>query len=104
MDKSSNNRHFCRIWLLASAMIACAWLLPAYSLAASAASTTRVTVTVEDAIGVEYGKPALDSASGKERGQVTTEFITRTGAATGSERNDGANNPVTEILVTVSNL
>ena len=78
MGNSRRNRQFVRIGLLASAILACAWLLPAdVGMAASSTGSTKVTVNVADAIGVDFGKSALDSARNNRFGQVITEFVTQ---------------------------
>ena len=102
---NSTNRQFCRIWLVAIAIFACALVLPASSLAVSSRGTTRVTVRVEDSVGVGYGDTVTDLGSTNQHAQVLTQIITRDGAKTGRAGEiGGATGPATEILITVSDL
>lgn len=82
MDTASRRKLKIRIVILALAVLICAWLLPAgVGIASSAASSMKVTLTVEDAVGVDYGRSALDSSPVARAGQVITEFVTRTASS-----------------------
>lgn len=82
MDTASSGKQNLRIIILALAVLVCAWLLPTgVGIAASAASSMKVTLTVEDAVGVNYGRSALDSGSVGRPDQVITEFVTRTASS-----------------------
>ncbi|MCL4473494.1 MAG: hypothetical protein M1539_05285 [Actinobacteria bacterium] len=79
MDNSRRNKHLGLVGLLATAIFACAWLLPASAgIAASNSGKTRVTVDVSDSIGVDFGKSAPNSAGNHGFGQVITELVTQT--------------------------
>lgn len=110
MGKTKKNiKHF-RIRVLVFSVLVCAWLFPTnVGIAASASSNMKVTLTVEDSIGVIYGRDALNS-DGNQAGQVITEFVTRTGssqligdAISGSD-NDKNDSGESRVVVTVSNL
>lgn len=78
MDTTSSRKHIFGIRILTVTLLVCAWLLPtSVGIASSASGNTKVTLAVEDAVGVNYGASALDSGSVSGAGQVTTEVVTR---------------------------
>lgn len=82
MDTASREKQNFRMIILALAVLVCAWLLPTgVGIAASASSRMKVTLTVEDAVGVNYGRSALESGSVGRADQVITEFVTRTASS-----------------------
>jgi len=82
MDKTNRNKQIFRIRILAFAVLVCAWLLPtSVGIASSASSKMKISLTVVDAVGVNYGRSALQLVSGNQIGQVTTEFVTRTASS-----------------------
>ncbi|MHB8792206.1 MAG: hypothetical protein ACYC6O_02535 [Thermoleophilia bacterium] len=108
MDTTSGRKQIFRIRFLAFAVLVCAWLLPtSVGIASSASGNTKVTLAVEDAVGVNYGTSALDSGLVSGAGQVTTEVVTRTAS---SRLNGGMATEETRgleesmVVVTVSSL
>lgn len=82
MDTVNREKQNFRMIILALAVLVCAWLLPTgVGIAASASSSMKVTLVVEDAVGVNYGRSALDSGSVGRAGQVITKFVTRTASS-----------------------
>ncbi|MDO8736206.1 MAG: hypothetical protein Q7K29_03885 [Thermoleophilia bacterium] len=70
MDKTKNNKKVFRIRFLALAVIVCAWLLPTSAgIASTESGNMKVSLTVEDAIGVNYGRYALSSGP-----EASTEY------------------------------
>ncbi|RJQ43224.1 MAG: hypothetical protein C4534_08510 [Gaiellales bacterium] len=86
-----------RVGILAIALVACAWLVPAGSgVAASSGSEFTVTVTVQDAIAVDM---AADVYHLTQTDDVDVEFIAGAGSAVG-----GTDSSHSELVVTVSRL
>lgn len=82
MGNSRRNKHLGLIGLFATVIFACAWLLPVSAVtAASKSGATRVTVNVSDAIGVDFGKSALDFSQGHWFCRTTTKLVTQTASS-----------------------
>lgn len=67
----------------------------------------KVTLAVEDAVGVNYGTSALDSGSVSGVGQVSTEFVTRTASSRlsgGMATEEARGLEESMVVVTVSSL
>jgi hypothetical protein len=111
MDTTSSRKQLFRIRMLALAVLVCAWLFPtSVGIASSNSDNLKVTLTVEDAVGVYFGRSALESASTSETDQVITEFVTRgasSGLAVGLALDAVHEDQIageSEFVVTVSNL
>ena len=90
MDKTAKKKRVKSATALFLAAFACACFIPSAVLAESAASTTRVGVTVRDAVSVNFGKDALSNQSRTPGAQITTQLITRTAPPTsGSDQLPG---------------
>lgn len=82
MDKTAKKKCVKSVTALFLAAFACACFIPSAVLAESAASTTRVGVTVRDALRVNFGKDALSNQGGTPGAQIITQLITRTASPT----------------------
>jgi len=114
MDETMNKQSH-RIWLLVLALLVSAWLLPTTAaLASTSASTTtnsskmRVTLTVEDAVGVDFGSTAVDSTGADHVIALIYRFVSHSDQQRrASEVDHLATGKVTnpaEVIVTVSEL
>jgi len=107
MGKTKRNKQYFRIRILVFSVLVCAWLLPtSVGIAASTSSNMKVTLMVEDSVGVNYGSAVLDS-NGNQAGQVITEFVSRTASSRLTEDVVSGENKDTgesELVITVTNL
>ena len=98
MDMTGRRKQILRIRILAFAVLVCAWLLPTgVGIASSESGNRQVTLKVEDAVGVNYGRSAPDSGSTNKACQVTTKYFTGGG-------HDGGVSTESVVVVTVSSL
>jgi len=114
MDETKNKQRH-RIWFLILAFLVSAWLLPTTAALASTSASTpansskmRVTLTVEDAVGVDFGSTAVDSTGADHVIALIYRYVShsdelRHAAEAGTLEAGRVTNPA-EVIVTVSEL